>query len=115
MEAPSVGTLGEAMNEESQLKILPNGTKEWWLNGLLHRTDGPAYEGVNGHKEWWIDGKQHRTDGPAVEGANGSKVWYFNGKWLGYENEGFWALWELLTEEERSDWKLLQHAPWVKR
>jgi len=33
---------------------------------------------------------------------------------LGYGDEGFWALWEKLTEEERSNWKLLQWAPWVK-
>jgi len=41
-------------------------------------------------------------------------VWYFNGGFLGLGDKGFWALWELLNEEERSDWKLLQWAPWVK-
>ena len=125
------------MNEESQCKVLPNGTKEWWHNGKRHRTNGPAIEWTDGHKEWWLNGKrhrtngpaieringikewwfrgkQHRTDGPALECANGTNVWWFYGKMLGYEDEGFWALWELLSEEERSDWKLLQWAPWVK-
>jgi hypothetical protein len=125
------------MNEESQCKILPNGNKEWWLNGKLHHTNGPAIEWTDGHKEWWLNGKPHRTDGPAIERTNGIKEWWFRGKrhrtdgpalecangtnvwWfyekmLGYEDEGFWALWELLSEEERSDWKLLQWAPWVK-
>ena len=29
----------------------------------------------NGDREWWINGKLHREDGPACEYANGSKVW----------------------------------------
>jgi len=126
------------MNEEPQLKVSPDGTKEWWFNGKLHRSDGPAIERADGTKEWWLNGVQHRTDGPAleradgikgwyihgklhrtdgpaIEGTDGTKEWFFNGKFLGSGDKGFWALWELLTEEERSDWKLLQWAPWVKR
>jgi len=125
------------MNEESQCKILPNGNKQWWLNGELHRFEGPAIEWTDGHKEWWLNGKPHRTDGPAIEWADGDKEWrfegklhrtngpaveyvdndpswYFNGRWLGFGDVGFWALWDLLDEEQRSDWKLLQYAPWVK-
>jgi hypothetical protein len=34
-----------------------DGTKEWWLNGELHRTDGPAVEEANGTKEWWLNGE----------------------------------------------------------
>ena len=56
------------------------GTKRWYLNGNLHRTDGPAVEYVSGSKEWYLNGNLHRTDGPAVELASGSKFWYFNGK-----------------------------------
>ena len=91
-----------------------NGAKEWWFNGLRHRSDGPTIEWTDGHKEWWLNGKRHRIDGPAVEVADGTKEWYFNDEWLGLGDEGFWALWELLNDEQRSDWKLLQHAPWVK-
>jgi len=109
-----MGALGEVVSEESQCKVLPDGTKEWWHNGKLHRTNGPAVEEADGTKEWWFEGKLHRTNGPAVEHVDNDPSWYFNGRWLGYEDEGFWALWELLTPEERSDWKLLQWAPWVK-
>ena len=33
----------------------------------------------NGEKHWYLDGKLHREDGPAVEWADGSKYWYLNG------------------------------------
>jgi hypothetical protein len=56
------------------------GTKRWYLNGNLHRTDGPAIEYGSGSKEWYLNGNLHRTDGPAVELASGSKCWYLNGK-----------------------------------
>ena len=57
-----------------------NGIKEWWVSGKLHRLDGPAVEHADGHKEWWVKGKIHRLDGPAVERADGSKFWIINGK-----------------------------------
>ena len=63
-----------------ECKILPNGTKQWWLNGKCHREGGPAYEGANGAKEWFLNGKYHREDGPAVECPNGYKAWYLNDK-----------------------------------
>ena len=28
--------------------------------------------------EWYLNGKLHREDGPAVEYSNGSKRWYLN-------------------------------------
>jgi hypothetical protein len=31
-------------------KIYYNGYKYWYLNGKLHRTDGPAIEYTNGRK-----------------------------------------------------------------
>ena len=34
-----------------------NGSKSWWLNGKLHREDGPAVECANGDKSWWLNGK----------------------------------------------------------
>jgi hypothetical protein len=57
-----------------------DGTKRWYLNGKMHRTDGPAVEYVSGTKEWYFNDKLHRTDGPAVEYANGKKYWYLNGE-----------------------------------
>jgi hypothetical protein len=68
------------MSEQPKIKVLPNGSKSWWLNGNLHRTDGPAFERADGSKEWWLNGELHRTDGPAFEGADGSKEWWLNGE-----------------------------------
>ena len=55
-----------------------DGTKDWYLDGKLHREDGPAVEYANGDKEWYLDGKIHREDGPAVEWSDGYKAWYLN-------------------------------------
>jgi len=49
-----------------------DGYKAWYVNGTLHRLNGPAYEGV-GRKEWWVDGviitsisSSGRYEGPAL-------------------------------------------------
>ena len=68
-----------------------DGDKCWYLNGKLHRTDGPAIEYANGTKDWYLNGKCHRTDGPAYEGADGTKCWYLNDKHLSE------AQWKALT------------------
>lgn len=49
-----------------------SGSKEWWVDGVMHREDGPAAILVSKpRKEWWINGKLHREDGPAIEyGSN---------------------------------------------
>ena len=67
-------------NEKPILKIDSNGNKYWYLNGKLHREDGPAIEFANGTKSWYLNGKCHREDGPAIEYANGNKYWFLNGK-----------------------------------
>jgi hypothetical protein len=41
---------------EYNVKVWPNGDKEWYLNGDLHREDGPAIELANGDKEWYLNG-----------------------------------------------------------
>ena len=63
---------------EYTVKVHGGGTKEWFLNGELHREDGPAFEGTYGSKYWYINGELHREDGPAIECANGDKYWYLN-------------------------------------
>jgi len=63
------------------VKIDEHGTKHWYIDGKLHREDGPAIECTNGASVWWIHGELHREDGPAVELANGYKAWYLNGKY----------------------------------
>ena len=58
------------------------GTKRWYLDGKLHRVDGPAVEWADGSKYWFLNDKLHRVDGPAVEGFDGGKSWYLDGKCL---------------------------------
>ena len=65
---------------EHTVKVYDNGTKQCYLNGKLHREDGPAIEWANGSKWWYLNDEQHREDGPAVEYINGYKSWYLNGK-----------------------------------
>ena len=67
------------MSDQPTLHMARDGTKQWWLNGKLHREDGPAVEHADGSKEWYLNGKIHREDGPAFEGADGTKEWYLNG------------------------------------
>ena len=61
-----------------EYKIDEFGSKEWRLNGNLHREDGPALEWASGSKSWYLNGKRHREDGPAVEWVDGKKSWYLN-------------------------------------
>jgi hypothetical protein len=63
-----------------ECKTYPSGTKEWYLNGKLHREDGPAVERASGTKQWLLNGSLHREDGPALEWADGNKYWFLNGK-----------------------------------
>jgi hypothetical protein len=56
--------------------------KSWYLNGQLHREDGPAVECSNGNKYWFLNGKRHREDGPAIESNGGYKSWHLNGEYL---------------------------------
>ena len=66
--------------ETYTVKVNTNGSKFWYQDDKLHRTDGPAIEYANGGKFWYQDDKLHRTDGPAVEYADGDKRWYIEGK-----------------------------------
>jgi hypothetical protein len=65
---------------EYVVKVDSDGNRMWYLNGHLHREDGPAVECANGDRYWFLNGKIHRDDGPAIELANGSRNWYLNGK-----------------------------------
>ena len=64
------------------VNVYDNGDRLWYLNGYLHREEGPALEGADGIKEWYLNGKRHREGGPAVEYAYGIKEWFLNGKRL---------------------------------
>ena len=43
---------------EYTVKVYSNGTKYWYLNGKLHREDGPAVERANGNKYWYLNDKE---------------------------------------------------------
>ena len=67
------------VNEAPVCEVDEYGGKSWYLNGKLHRIDGPAIEYASGNKSWWLNGNLYRIDGPAVEYADGNKAWYLNG------------------------------------
>jgi hypothetical protein len=62
------------------------GTKFYYLNDLLHREDGPAFERTDGCKVYYINGIHHREDGPAVEYPNGDRSYWVNGRLFSEEN-----------------------------
>ena len=39
------------------VKIDNDKNKRWYINGKLHRKDGPAFEGADGDKEWYLNGE----------------------------------------------------------
>ena len=65
---------------EYTVKVFGNGNKYWYLNGKLHREDGPAIEYADGTKHWFLNGKRHREGGPAIEYVNGTKYWFLHGE-----------------------------------
>ena len=65
---------------EYTVQVYANGDKHWYLEGKLHREDGPALECADGAKFWYLEGKLHREDGPALECADGYRAWYLRGK-----------------------------------
>ena len=55
-----------------------HGNSFYYLNGKMHREDGPAVEYANGNKCWYLNDKQHRIDGAAIEFVDGTKIWFVN-------------------------------------
>ena len=94
-----------------EVRVYADGDKHWYLNGELHREDGPAIEWTDGSKFWFFNGKRHREDGPAVEWADGSKSWYLNGEphredGPAYESADGSKYWFLNnTEYTEAEWK----------
>jgi hypothetical protein len=67
---------------EYTVRVDADGDKFWYLNGKIHREDGPAVEYSNGTKYWYLNDQRHREDGPAIEYYDGYKFWFLNGKRL---------------------------------
>ena len=67
--------------EDGPAKIWFDGSEHWYMNGCLHKNDGPAI--ITEHcKRWYVNGDRHRLDGPAVEFDNGEVVYYINDKFI---------------------------------
>ena len=61
-------------------RIQDNGSREYYINGVPHRLDGPAIDMTTGLKKWFVHGKLHREHGlPAVKHPDGSQEWYEHG------------------------------------
>ena len=41
--------------------LCPDGERQWFVNNIFHRTDGPAVEWNNGDKEYWLHGKHFKS------------------------------------------------------
>lgn len=67
------------MENISGILIKPDGTKEYYSNGLLHNIDAPAKISSNGKKEWYSNGLLHNVNGPAIIHFDGKMEYYING------------------------------------
>jgi hypothetical protein len=71
---------GYIHREDGPAVIYPDGTQWWYLNDKIHREDGPAVIYSNGTQSWWLSGNLHREDGPAIIYPDGTQAWCVNGK-----------------------------------
>ena len=55
------------------------GIIQSFVNGKLHKSNGPAVEWPDGSSAWYINGKLHIIDGAAYETDSGYKSWYIDG------------------------------------
>ena len=61
--------------------FIENGVEFWFKYGkrYIKSNDIPVIN-QNGNKEYYLDGKLHKEDGPAIEGNLTSPRWYLDGK-----------------------------------
>ncbi len=71
---------GKLHREDGPACEYSSGTRCWCLNGDLHREDGPAIEDIDGSRYWYLNDNFHREDGPAIEYSDGRRWWYLNGE-----------------------------------
>ena len=67
------------VNGHIQNIVTNNEGTFYYLDGKLHRNDGPAVIRKD-YESWYKNDQLHREDGPAVEYTNGTKEWWLNGK-----------------------------------
>ena len=88
-------------------------------DGKLHREDGPSiiYHRYGGSIEWeyfYLNGVLHREFCPAQiwyneDGSIRGVYFYLHGEYLGENKEGFWAIWDRLTDDKRKNPELLKY------
>lgn len=96
-------------------KITENGSEWWWLDGKLHREDGPARLHVTGEYVWWLNGEMHRVGGPAVKSIS-VEWYYFKGQkhrvdgpaYITYDGKIAWYLYDTYYSTFT---KWLKHTP----
>ena len=64
-----------------KVMVHPDGTKEWYLNGKLHRVDGPAVEYADGIKVWYLNGEP--WDASKQPSDKAGQVWWVMAKMSG--------------------------------
>ena len=76
---------------------------QWYFNGKRHREDGPAWLTDDDTELWYWHGKKHRENGPAIVHPNGWGVeWWLHGVKMGKNEKGFWRFWDALSDEKRN-------------
>ena len=86
------------------------------INNLRHfdkyLADDSYVDIDGGCKSWYKFGRLHRMNGPAIVGHHDKRLHYFvYGEFLGYDDVGFWTLWDILTDEQRSNTDFLYYLP----
>lgn len=85
----NLATFQKLIDEDINLNIMwpitgcvtdKEGTKTWYVNGLIHRENGPAVIMTSGSQYWIQNGEYHRENEPAVIMANGQKEWWHLGE-----------------------------------
>ena len=70
------------MENKPTCEIDAYGNKRWYVDGKIHREDGPAIILHTGTEIWCFDGEYHRLDGPAYIWVNSTPEWWFNGYYV---------------------------------
>jgi hypothetical protein len=68
------------MKHYIETKIDNYGDTYHYLNGKIHKKDGPAIICKDGTMKWLLYGKLHREKEPAVVWKKGTKSWLKNNK-----------------------------------
>ena len=58
---------------------------------------------ADGDKSWWLNGKLHREDGPAIIDANGNNYWSLNDTYYEFDD---WLKLTPISDEDKFMMKL---------